>query len=456
MLLFVTLIWLASSPAVPQNPAPDCATQDACRAQALIAEAAGDFERFHDLAWRAVQKGTPNNPELMTMLARAMALSGRPGDAIVMLSRLADMGVKVDTSGDEFRVVRTLKDWPGIESKFAALSGPLVTDAVPPAAAPAPPVAPRSPARERPAKTVKEAPKAATRAPGAAPAPEPKPAPDSPTAEAASPPTEDSIEELSFAAPASETSGLAYDAVSRRFLVSDRTAGRLMVIDEVSHHVVPLVSTAGAGFYDELTGFRIDPRRGDLWVVSARATGDRAESVLHKLQLVSGRPIFEIQPTSFGALRLVDVAVDAAGTVYVLDAAGSRIFRLRAGSRDLELVARTKIDAPAAFDLEDDRAAIVAGADGLTRVDLASGRATHLEAKAALDSIKAVNVLGRSVFLLRQTSGGGQLVSCQLDGTGRAIRRTSVVGAASAIGRSGDKLYYVASAGVIKSIHQQP
>ena len=113
-----------------QSPPAACSTSDACRAEALIAEAAGQFETFHDLAWRAVQKGKPNDPELMTMLARAMALSGRPGDAIVMVERLADMGVKVDASGDEFRVVRTLNDWPRVAAKLAALGGRPVTDAV--------------------------------------------------------------------------------------------------------------------------------------------------------------------------------------------------------------------------------------------------------------------------------------------------------------------------------------
>ena len=47
---------------------------------------------FHDLAWRAVQKGKPNDPDLMLLLARAQSLSGRPGDALVMLGRIVDLG----------------------------------------------------------------------------------------------------------------------------------------------------------------------------------------------------------------------------------------------------------------------------------------------------------------------------------------------------------------------------
>ena len=434
MLLFVTLFWLVSFSSSTQPAAQDCATEDACRAQALIAEAAGDFEHFHDLAWRAVQKGKPNTPELMVMLARAMALSGRPGDAIVMLSRLADLGVKVDASGDEFRVVRTLKEWPDVEARLAALSTPVVTDAAPPSGKPVPP------ARETPANESKTpAPKPTAHAP--------TPAPDH---------VEPSASELSFNAPVGSTSGLAYDGVSRRFVVSDRATSQLMVIDEVSHHVVPLVSAAGAGFYDDLTAFRIDARRGDLWVVSARTDGDHVESVLHKLQLVSGRPIFEIEPASFGDVRLVDVAVDGSGIVYVLDAADSRIFRVRPGDRALELVTRTQIKDPTAFDVVDDRVAFVAGSGGLTRVDLTTGVASHLEAKPPFGAITAVDAHGPSVFVLQQSSDGPQLLRCKLDRAGRAIASTSIVGPASAIGRGAGKLYYVAGPGVIKSVREQP
>jgi hypothetical protein len=449
MLLFVTLAWLFSVSVPSQSPAPDCATVDACRAQALIAEAAGDFEQFHDLAWRAVQKGKANNPELMVMLARAMALSGRPGDAIVMLSRLADMGVKVDASGDEFRVVRTLKDWPDVEAKLAALTSPAVTDAAPPsksAAAHDPAAAAARPSRPQPREAESKA--SAPKLTREVRSPE--------TREPKNPAREPETPVLSFSAPASATSGLGYDAVSRRFVVSDRAAGRLMVIDEVSQHVVPLVSAAGAGFYADVTAFRIDSRRGDLWVVSARNEDDHAESVVHKLQLVSGRPIFAIKPASFGDVRLVDVAVDDSGTVYVLDAADSRIFRVRPGARTLELVTRTKIDQPTAFDVVDDRTAFVAGSAGLMRVDLGTGHVTHVESKTSFGAIASVNVHGQSVFVLQQSSDGSQLVRCKLDRTGRAIKSIDVVDSASAIGRGGEKLYYLAAPGVIKSIREQP
>jgi hypothetical protein len=460
MFLVLLLISLSRVTASPQPPA-DCSTRDTCRAQALIAEAAGDFERFHDLAWRAVQKSKPDDPELMVMLARAMALSGRPGDAIVMLSRLADMGVKVETSGDEFRVVRTLKDWPDVESKLGALNGPPVTDAAAPAASahPSGARAPRSATSPEPS--------AATGSPSTsavAPAetlrpktPRPEtPKTETPRTEAAAADPSAPEPEFSFDAPSQATSGLAYDGVSRRWLMSDRSTAGLLVIDEISHHVVPLVSRAGAGFYEDLTAFRIDARRGDLWVVSAREDGEHVESVLHKLQLVSGRPIFDVPAASLGDVRLVDVAVDQSGDVYALDAAQSRILRLRPGTRVLEVVTRTTVASPTAFDVVDDRTAFVAGSAGITRVDLSTGRASLLKSGGALRDVSALDAAGGSLFLLQQSSDGARLVRCTLDATGRAIASTRVVDSATAIARAGHKLYYVAAPGVIKSVRERP
>jgi hypothetical protein len=94
-----------------------CADGGACRQAALDAAARGDFETFHDLAWRAAQKGRPNDPELMYLLARAQSLSGRPSDALVMLRRLAQMGVRTDARDNaDFERVRGLPAWPELEA----------------------------------------------------------------------------------------------------------------------------------------------------------------------------------------------------------------------------------------------------------------------------------------------------------------------------------------------------
>src|SRR5262249_26905855 len=93
------------------------------------------------------------------------------------------------------------------------------------------------------------------------------------------------------------STGLAYDGGSGRFIVADRGGRKIVIIDERSQHLVDLVRSGSAGFF-EITGLEIDPRRGDLWVASrdpaAEPGGSPATALtaaLHKLQLVSGRPL---------------------------------------------------------------------------------------------------------------------------------------------------------------------
>src|SRR6476659_7473953 len=101
------LLWFQDQP-----HRADCNEWHECRQLALDAAAAGEYERFHDLAWRTLQTGPKNDPALMYLLARAQSLSGRPGDALVMLQRLRAMGVTTDAAtSDDFRRVRSLPAW---------------------------------------------------------------------------------------------------------------------------------------------------------------------------------------------------------------------------------------------------------------------------------------------------------------------------------------------------------
>src|SRR4029077_20139728 len=129
--LFVILTFWGLAPLTRASPHPQaaadaCRTVAECREQARAAAARGDYEVFHDLAWRAVQKGKPNDPDLMLLLARAQSLSGRPGDAIVMLGRIADLGPLPDgaAASDDFRVVRLLPGWPALEARLSGKPAP--------------------------------------------------------------------------------------------------------------------------------------------------------------------------------------------------------------------------------------------------------------------------------------------------------------------------------------------
>ena len=68
-----------------------------------------------------MQKGRPNDPESMLLVARAQSLSGRPADALVMIRRLMAMGIELSiVNGDDFRRVRALPNWPEVEAAIAA------------------------------------------------------------------------------------------------------------------------------------------------------------------------------------------------------------------------------------------------------------------------------------------------------------------------------------------------
>ena len=119
-LIFVLTVTLIDA---PQDRGADCPTAQACQTLALEAVDRQDFEAFHDLAWRAIRKGRPNDPELMRMLARAQSLSGRPLDSLVMLERLLALGITTDAAtNDDFRRVRALPGWPDFEKRVEELA----------------------------------------------------------------------------------------------------------------------------------------------------------------------------------------------------------------------------------------------------------------------------------------------------------------------------------------------
>jgi DNA-binding beta-propeller fold protein YncE len=446
VLFFVLSISIQDSPA-----RPGCNEWHECRQLALEAASRQDYETFHDLAWRAVQTGPRNDPALMYLLARAQSLSGRPGDALVMLQRLAQMGTRTDAAtNDDFRRVRALPGW----SEFAANA--------PAAETPAPPTAstlqprrtdlPEPPSRDGAAKStnplavsaspLEAAPRAVgARAPAAAAAP---------------------IESLRFTASSSTPAGIAYDAVSRRFIVGDREASKLTVVDEFSQHVANLASAQTAGF-GTLAAFEIDPRQGNLWVVSGDATGapnspplndaPPAHTTLHKLQLVSGRVLQSfILPERFGAARFSDVAVMPDSTVLVLDASGQRIFRLRPKASDLE-VAATLSDRPSTIAPASDGRAYVANANGIVLVDLSSRATTPLKAASGVDlgGLFRLRWHKGALIGIQQSNGSYRAVRIILDSSGRRAIRQQVLDPSlattdpTAATIAGDMLYYLAS-----------
>ena len=430
ILLIILALGGTSSSALAQSPPLDCTSAADCRAQTEAAIAQSDYERAHDLAWRAMQTGTRNDPALMYLLARAQALSGRPDDALVMLRRLAEMGVAVDASTDDFRRTRDLAGWPAVGTLIARIADPTAPPV--PAAVATTPLAPR-PASEaalipsRPTRAARAAPTALT-APATAVAP---PAPKPVTAGAPAGPVGPlAIEPAgSFFSTEFAPGGLACDAVSRRFVFGDRLGRKLRIVAEGADTSIDLTREASAGFLDVMA-LDIDATRGDLWVASAEADGSIA--TLHKLQLISGRALARYDvPADLAPARPIDLAVSASGTVLVLDALRNRVFVLRPGAAALEGAISLRDEAPASLALGSrDGIGYVAHRDGISRFDLRTRTITQLGGPAGgnLRGIDRLRRYGRELIGVQaMPDGSKRLVRLALDAQGLAITRLEVV-----------------------------
>ena len=403
--LAVSAASLSSSNAAVAHaqPVSDCQAWQECRERALEARERRQYERFHDLAWRAVQTGPRNDGGLMYLLARAQALSGRSRDALVMLRRLADMGIATGAATEEdFRRTRELAGWLEIERQFERLrNAGAPAPAAPPAAAAAienapaapPPASAPAPATSATSSTPPPAPApssaavvAPPRAPAAAaPAAAPSSAavtPPAPRRAALAVELRPGADAARFSTDRFAPAGLAYDEVSGRFLFGDMIGRRLFVLGERSDRTIDLVRAEAAGFHD-ITALEIDSRRGDLWVASTTATGDAA--AIHKLQLVSGRSLTTFEPPAAAKVGLVDLAIAGNGTLLILDAGAKRVLRLRPGASAVETAMPIAVDSATSLAVADsERSAYVAHADGILRLDLQQGTAAPLTAPDGL------------------------------------------------------------------------
>ena len=446
----------AAAWAAPPGRSQECREWQECRQLALDAAARQDFNAFHDLAWRTLQAGPKNDPANMTMLARAQSLSGRPHDALVMLQRLASMGVVTDAAtSDDFARVRALPAWAEFEARISGMPAPEKAATPPPAAAAPAPKAASPPAATAPAKTAPPAPK--PEPPAAEPKKPEPPKSEDPKVEA----TPDTKAKprgsapLIFPAPGLTAVGLAYDAVSGRFIVGDSKDRRLLVVGERSGR---LASLAGidAGF-DEVSAFEIDAVEGDLWVVST--SSQSRSSTLHKLQLISGRVLASIPlSTDEGPGRFTDVAVTPQ-SVLVLDGEGRRVYRVAKKGRTLEVVAHLAAPGCSSLAPAADGFAYAAFDRGILRVDLTTRTMTVVEpaqkaGPGSLDGLRWMRWYRGSLVAVQDAGGGAfRLLRFRLDDAGRRVRSVDVLDGNVALtgptsaALSGSVVYYLSRAG---------
>ncbi len=324
-----------------QSQAVSCRDWRECQQQALAAAARRDYETFHDLAWRTVQLGPRQDPSLMFLLARAQCLSGRSHDALVMLRRIAGAGVAREAlTSDDFQRTRDLPGWPEVQALIEGTAPASAATSAPTASVPAPaaPATPPPPVREESASK----PVVAGSKPGAV------------------------DQAVRLTAGIFAAGGLAYDVVSHRFVVGDLHGRKLMVVSDGADHAVDLVRAESAGFQD-IKAVEIDGRRGDLWVASA--TGD--EWTIHRMQLISGRPLKAINASVGGdPLNLADLAITPSGTVLAIDSAAGRLLMLKPAATSLELAVQLKVQtATSVTSTNDEDIVYVAHQTGIVRVD---------------------------------------------------------------------------------------
>ena len=405
-----------------------CADVGGCRQAALDAAARGDFETFHDLAWRAAQKGRPNDPELMYLLARAQSLSGRPGDAIVMLRRLAQMGVRTDAKDNaDFERVRRLPAWPELEALLdsSSAAGPALSGPGAGAAAPAGSTSPPPPTSRTNAK--------------------PATAPSYTDAPGGRRGTENAMR---LAATAMNPVGLAYDSASRRFVLGDGDGNKLMVADEVFNHVNDLIGAASAGF-GRLSAVEIDTRRGDLWVTSSDGNG---ASSIHKLQLVSGRVLSQIAlPAELEPIVVSDFAVADDGTLVLVDSRGARLLHVKSTGDRLDRPLALHLSTPSSI-APANGVTYVAHADGLSVIDTASGRVTSIQpAKGvSLTTLRRIRWARGGLIGIQEDATGSRLVRIRLNSNRHRATAVEpldgeVQSAGTALTISRDAAYYVAN-----------
>ena len=241
---------------------------------------------------------------------------------------------------------------------------------------------------------------------------------------------------------------MAYDKVSSRLIVADDSTGTLKVVSEVSGNEVSLVSRGWGGGYHS-NALVIDSKRGDLWVVGTRID-KRRESVVHRLQLISGRILYSVPlAEDAGDSRFAAVALGSS-SVFVLDAEAGRIFELRDGAKTLRLRASVQQRDLTGLTLAGDTVAYVAHGGGLLRIDLATKRSESVTGSPglALNGIEWIGYFENSLLALqRRPDGAMAAVRFRLDRRGRTLTAVETLGTAAAGGAAvfGDTFFFVSA-----------
>lgn len=230
------------------------------------------------------------------------------------------------------------------------------------------------------------------------------------------------LEAARFLSPSFTPVGLAFDAVSQRFVIGDSRDLKLMVVTPGGSTPVDMVRAESAGF-GAIAALELDAQRGELWVAGAAGA-------VHRLQLVSGRPLRTYrQGPALGDVRLVDLGLTPSGTLMGLDAEGERLLTLGRGTQEWRGALPLSLSRVTSLAVAEDGIAFVAHEGGVARADLRSREVTPLGAgpNLTLLGIERLRYRARTLIAVqRESARTRRVLMLRLDGRLRRVTQLNV------------------------------
>jgi sugar lactone lactonase YvrE len=377
----------------------DRAALRAAQEQARAAYDKKDYGAFLEQS-RLVARLAPRSTRALYNLACAQALTGHPAEAVALLERLARMGLALDPAQDtDFAALKDTPAFQAVTRRFAEAATPIEKSA------------------------------------------------------------------LAFTLPQRDliTEGIAYDPASGAFFVSSVHRRKILRVDPAG--VARDFTTEGQDGLMAVLALAVDAPRRALWASSEGVKAmagftrdDDGRSFVYELDLGSGKLRRRLgPPASVPDGRLSDLTVSEAGDLFVSDPVGGRIYRLRAGEKELAvLVGPGPLGSPQGLALSaDGRTLFVADyTQGIARVDTRTGAVALLDAPedAALTGIDGLVRASGDLLGIQNGLRPHRLLRLRLDPAAQRVTAVEVLERAHrrwdepTLGvLAGGDLYYVAT-----------
>ena len=224
--------------------------------------------------------------------------------------------------------------------------------------------------------------------------------------------------------------GIAFDPRTGAFFLGSIARRKIVriVVSDGRVEERDLVATGLGG----VLGMEVDPGRRLLWAAHnpvGRAAREKGKSMLSAFDVDSGALVREVGLA--GAHLFNDIAVTAAGDVYVTDSEGGGVYTLRAGASSLEpVVAPGTLYYPNGIAwAEDAQRLLVADASGIHLVAPDGGARRRLGRGPArtLGAIDGLELSGRTLLAVQNGYGQPRIVRFDLDAGLTRVERVEVL-----------------------------